>query len=47
MEVYKMSRPYTGKQSISREERVQANGAIYVYEKMSWYDPEVKYTRKK
>lgn len=42
-----MGRPYTGKQSVTREERLQKNGVIYVYEKLSWYDPDVRYTRKK
>lgn len=42
-----MGRPFTGRQFVSREERIQKNGTIYVYEKLSWYDPEAKYTRKK
>ena len=41
-----MGRPYTGKVSVTREERPQSNGAIYIYEKRSWYDREAGYTRK-
>lgn len=41
-----MGRPYTGKETISREERTQRNGCIYVYERRSWYDREAGYTRK-
>ena len=41
-----MSRPYTGKISVTREERLQKNGTIYVYEKRSWYDQEAGYTKK-
>lgn len=41
-----MGRQYTGNITISREERTQKNGSIYVYEKRSWYDREAGYTRK-
>lgn len=41
-----MSRPYTGKISVTREERIQGNGSIYIYEKRSWYDQKKGYTRK-
>lgn len=41
-----MGRPFTGKVTVTREERPQHNGTIYVYEKRSWYDREAGYTRK-
>ena len=42
-----MPRQYTGKHSFTTVERKQKNGSIYVYQKESWYDPTVKYTRYK
>ena len=42
-----MSRPYTGKVTESRYEKLQKNGSIYVYKKLSWYDPATKNTRSK
>ena len=42
-----MGRPYTGKITESRLERPQKNGTIYVYKKLSWYDPKIKNTRSK
>ena len=42
-----MSRPYTGKVTESRYEKLQKNGSIYVYKKLSWYDPTIRNTRSK
>ena len=42
-----MPRPYTGKESVSLSEVKKANGSIYVYERTTWYDRDIKKTRSK
>jgi len=42
-----MPRPYTGKHRFRIVDKLKPNGAVYVYEQESWYDPDTKNTKYK